>query len=61
MLYNEGIVYDIEHLDDSCRADVSFCDASEERVASQIVQTVHVELAGDELMEKALGVLVLEN
>ena len=59
--YDKRIVHNIQHLDDSCRPDVPFCHAREKTVTSQIVKSVHIELAGDELMEERLGVVVLED
>ena len=61
MFDHQCIVDNVEHLDDACRSYVALGDASEERVASQIVQAVHVELTGDELMEEVLGILILED
>ena len=57
----QTVVADVEHFDDTGGADVAFGDTCEEGVAAQIVQTVHVQLAGDELMENLVGVFVLEN
>ena len=60
LLDDEVVVLDIEHLDDARRADVSLGDARVEAVAAQVVQAVHVELAADQLVEEALGILILE-
>ena len=60
LLDDEVVVLDVEHLDDARRADVSLGDARVEAVAAQVVQAVHVELAADQLVEEALGILVLE-
>ena len=40
----------IQHFDDASRSNVAFSDACEERIATQIIQTVHVELTGYQLM-----------
>ena len=61
LLYDEAVVNHVEHLDDACRSDVALGNSCEERVASQVVETVHIELAGDELMQESLGVVVLED
>jgi hypothetical protein len=50
-----------QHLDDAVVADHAFVDAGEVAVAVEVVHPVHVELAGDELMEEFFGVLVFKN
>ena len=61
-LFNhQSVVDDVEHLDDACRADVSFGNTREERVAAQVVEPVHVELRGDELVKESLRVVVFED
>ena len=50
----------VEAVADARRADVSLGDARVEAVAAQVVQAVHVQLAADQLVEEALGILVLE-
>ena len=55
------VVGHIQHLDDACRTDVSFCNAGIEGVATKIVQAVHVQLTGNQLMEYFVGIFVLEN
>ena len=44
MLDDQPVVHHIEHLDDTCRPDITLGDPSKERVAPEIVETVHVEL-----------------
>ena len=58
-LYHEVVVLDTEHLDDACRADVAFGDTGVEAVATQVVETVHIELAAHELVQEAFLILVL--
>ena len=58
---DESVIDDIEHLEESFAGDASFLHAAEERVAAEVVHTVHIELGGDELMEEMAGVLVAED
>ena len=61
LFHHQGIVYDVEHLDDTSRTDISFCHTRIEGVAPQIVETVHIQLARYELVEEVLRVLALED
>jgi len=58
---DELVVVDVEHRDDAVSADDAFADACEEAVTSEVVETIHVELAGDELVEEMLVVGVAED
>ena len=55
------VVVDVEHGDDAVGAYDALADTGEEAVASQIVETVHVELRGDQLVEEMLMILVGED
>ena len=54
------IVFYIQHLDDTCRADVALCHSRIETVTSQVIQTIHVQLAADELVQKLLRIFIFE-
>ena len=55
------IVYHIEHLDDTSRTDIAFHHAGKETVATKIIQAIYIQLTGNELMQKSLGILVGKN
>ena len=61
LIDHEFIIHHIEHLDDACRTDITLSDARIERVAPQVVETVHIQLAGDELVEEVLRIVALED
>lgn len=44
------IVNYVHHFDQSGRGYVSFGHAAEERVPTEVIHAVHIELAGDELV-----------
>ena len=54
-------VDDVEHLDDALAADFSFGHPAVKAVARQVIQTIHVELAADQLVQERLGMMVVEN
>ena len=58
---HEVVVFHVEHLDDACGTDVAFAHAGVEAVAPQVVESVHVQLPADELVEEAFRVFVLED
>ena len=51
----------VEHLDDARRADGALHHARVEAVAAQVVDAVHVELAGHQLVQETLGMAVAEH
>ena len=57
----ELTVDDVEHLDDAFAADFPFGHPAVKTVTRQVVQTIHVELAADQLMQERLGVVVVED
>ena len=57
---DELVVVHVEHRDDAVGADDAFADSGEERVAPEVVEPVHIELGGDELVEEASRVGVVE-
>ena len=58
---NEHVVLDVEHIDDALGADNTLADAGEEAVARQVVEPVHIELRGDELVQEMARIGVVEN
>ena len=60
-LHYQVVVFHVEHLDDAGGADVPFDYARVVAVAAQVVQTVHVQLPADQLMQEAFRVFVLED
>ena len=61
LLYHQFVVYDCEHFDDAFAADFTFRNAAVKTVPSEVVHAVHVELRRDQLVQKFLGVVVVEN
>ena len=61
MIYNQRVIYHVEHLNDSGRADIPFCHPRIERVTSQIVKTVHIELTGNQLVQEVLWIFSFED
>ena len=61
MFYYKRIVYHIEHLDDTSRTNVTFRHSCIERITTKIVEPVHIELTGDQLVQEVLRVLTLED
>ena len=57
----QSVVGHIEHLDNARTTDVALCNACIERVSTQIVQSVHVQLTGYQLVEYFVRVFVLED
>ena len=60
-VHHQLVVHHIKHLDDAGRSDVSFSDTREERVAPEVIKTIHIQLTADELVQETLGILVLED
>ena len=50
-----------ERFDDALHADLAFDHACVERIAAQVIETVHVELAGDELVEEGTFVRIVKD
>ena len=61
MFYYKRIVYHVQHFNDTCRTDIAFCNSGIERITSQIVKSVHVQLTGYQLMKKILSILTFED
>ena len=60
-LNDEPPVVNVEHADDALGADHALADPGEEAVPAEVVHPVHVELARDEVVQEALGVVVVED
>lgn len=58
---DEFIVNYVHHFDQSGRGYVSFGHAAEERVAAEVVHAVHIELAGNELVQEPPRILIFED
>ena len=54
-------VHDVQHFDDAFTSDFAFSHATVKAVAREVVQSVHVQLTADQLVEEWLGVMVVEN
>ena len=54
-------VDDVEHLDDPFAADLALSHPAVKAVARQIIQSIHVQLAADQLVQEWLGVVVVED
>ena len=59
--HHEAVVSDVEHFDDTLYSYVAFSHSGKETVATQIVESVHVELAANQFVEKMLWIAVGEN
>lgn len=61
LLDDQAVVGHVEHLDDAVVADDAFADAGEVAVAVEVVHPVHIELAGDQLVEEVFFVFAFED
>ena len=50
LFYDEAVVGDVEHLDDTGRADAAFDYTGEETVSHKIIEPVHIELTANKLV-----------
>ena len=57
-LHHEVVIEHVKHLDDASGTDIPLGNAREEAVATQVVETIHIQLAAYKLMEEALVVFV---
>ena len=60
-LYHQFVIAYVQHLKQAFAGHTSFLYAGEETVTAEIVHAVHVQLAGNELVEEMFRVLVLED
>src|SRR5690554_5088567 len=60
-LYHQPLILQVEHLDDTCRTDVSLTHTGEEAVTTQVIKPVHVELTTHQLVQEPLGISVGED
>ena len=60
-LHDEAVVPYVEHLQEPFARHTPLLHTREEGVAAEVVHPVHVQLAGDELVEEMLVVLILED
>ena len=60
LVHHQLVVVHIEHRDDAVGAHDALAHTGEERVAAQVVEAVHIELATDELVQEMLMVSVGE-
>ena len=61
LFHHQMIIDHIQHLQNALASNLPFYHTAEETVASQVVQSIHIELAAHQLMQKLLGVFVIEN
>src|SRR5690606_28808173 len=57
-VYHEFIFVNVEHGNDAINADTAFLDTCEERVAVQVIETVHVELTRNQRMKELARIAV---
>ena len=61
LLHHQTVVLHIQHTDDAVGAHNALTHTREEAVASQIVESVHIQLAAHQLVQKVLWIAVVEN
>ena len=58
--YYQVIVFYIKHFDDAGGPDIAFGYTGIETVTPQIVQTIHIQLTADQLVQEFLGIFIFE-
>ena len=57
----QPVVFDSKHFDDAFTPNFAFCHPGVKTIPREVIHAIHVQLRGDQLMEKTLGVVVVED
>ena len=58
---HQSVVFDSEHFDDAFTPNFALCHPGVKTIPREVIHAIHVQLRSDQLMEKTLWMVVVED